>query len=369
MLECARFLDSRGHDVHVFANQWEADSSSRIRYRLVPVRKFPTFLACRSYHRNSTRLLAPQEFDAFGTFGCECPTGGVLWVQSVHRAWLERSRSLRSPLSVGRIRQRLNPLHPVLLRLEEEHFGRRTYRRVIATTPQVRKDLDRLYGVPAGDVEIVTNGFAPAEFNPQRRHQRREEMRSKLSLQADDVALLFVANELDRKGYGTLLDAMRRLGRRDVKLLVVGRPDPREVRARAEAAGVGNRVIACGPTSDVAGYHAAADVFVLPTQYEAFCLAILEALGSGLPVITTDVPGARDAIQPGVNGMVISDPLSGEELSGALERVLEKKMRDAMSAAASDSVAAYQWPVVLERYERVLQHIAQSSPRLRTQPT
>jgi glycosyltransferase involved in cell wall biosynthesis len=61
---------------------------------------------------------------------------------------------------------------------------------------------------------------------------------------------------------------------------------------------------------------------VLPTQYEAFCLAILESLGSGLPVVTSRVPGAHDAVQHGVNGALITDPRDGHELAEALRPLL-----------------------------------------------
>ena len=124
---------------------------------------------------------------------------------------------------------------------------------------------------------------------------------------------------------------------------------------QAEAHGLAGQVIAAGSTTDVAAFHAAADVFVLPTQYEAFCLAILEALGSGLPVITSDLPGARDAIQSGVNGLLLEDPLNGEELAAAVQRLTEAVARERLSKAAPESVRQYQWPVVLGAYERVLE--------------
>lgn len=317
-------------------------------------RRWPGFLRGASYFRECTRQLSGAEFDVLNTHGSVCPTGGVHWVQSLHRAWLDRSRQFRSAFSTARLRQRLNPLHPVLLRLEAEHFVRRRYRKVIATTEDVKSDLGHYYGVPPEDVVVIPNGFSPTEFNPQRRIERRGAMRTKLGLRPDEVALLFVANELDRKGYDTILAAMRQLNRRDLRLLHVGRPDPRDVMRRADALGVADRVTACGPTSDVAAYHAAADLFVLPTQYEAFCLAILESLGSGLPVITADVPGARDAIVPGVNGSLICDPGSGEELAAVLRPLMDESVRRKLADAAPSTVAKYQWPRVLQAYEAVL---------------
>jgi glycosyltransferase involved in cell wall biosynthesis len=122
----------------------------------------------------------------------------------------------------------------------------------------------------------------------------------------------------------------------------------------AETYGVADQVLACGSTGDVSEYHAASDFFVLPTQYEAFCLAILEALGSGLPVVTSSVPGARDAIVDGVNGLLVNDPQSAEELAAALGRMLNVEFRSRVSSQAPGSVARYQWPSVMRSYEAVL---------------
>jgi UDP-glucose:(heptosyl)LPS alpha-1,3-glucosyltransferase len=353
VFECARYLAARDHEVTVFANQWEPDGPT-IRYRLVPVRRNPWFLRGRSYYRACTRQLRSAHYDVLNTHGCVCPEGGVHWVQSLHRAWLERSRQFRPALSSTRLKQRLNPAHRSLLDLEERHFARGGYRRIIATTSRVRDDLGRLYGVAPDNVEIISNGFSPTEFNPARRTGQREEMRRRLGLEPHQVALLFVANELERKGYGTILAAMRQLRRRDVRLLVAGRVSARRVMELARTAGLAGQVLALGPSGDVGGLHAAGDLLVLPTQYEAFCLAILEALGSGLPVVTSSVPGAGDAIVPGVNGAVVEDPRSGEELAAVLAPILDHDRLTALSAAAPRTVERYQWPLVLQRYERVL---------------
>jgi UDP-glucose:(heptosyl)LPS alpha-1,3-glucosyltransferase len=354
VFECARYLAARQHRVTVLASEWEVDGYSSIRYRQVPVRTHPWFLRGRSYFNSCKEQLRSTEHDVLNTHGCVCPEGGVHWVQSLHKAWLERSRQFRPSLSAAGLRQRLNPVHRSLLAMEEQHFVGRKYQRIIATTPRVREDLGRLYGVADDDVVVIPNGFAPAEFNPARRASRRDGMRQRLGLEADQVALVFVANELERKGYGTILSALRQLGRTDLRLLVAGRVSRARVQEQARAFGVADRVLALGPSSDIGALHAAGDLLVLPTQYEALCLSILEALGSGLPVVTSDVPGAVDAIRPGVNGAVVSDPTSGEELAAALVPLLDRDRREALSANAPGTVEAYRWPSVLGRYEQVL---------------
>jgi UDP-glucose:(heptosyl)LPS alpha-1,3-glucosyltransferase len=264
IFECARFLALRGHDTNVFAAEWEPDETAPVRYHSVPMLRQPRFLQGQSFYRNCRQLLATFDHDVLNTHGVVCPPGGVHWVQSLHVAWLDRCRQFRRPFSKAWALQRLNPLHPILLRLEAEHFRSRRYAKIIATTAHVRDDLARYYGVPESDVVIIPNGFSATEFNPQRRAELRPQMRARLGLRGDDIALLFVANELERKGYDTILSALRILGRKDLRLLVVGRPPVGEVRRRAEAAGVGESVIACGPTSTVGNFHAAADLFVLP---------------------------------------------------------------------------------------------------------
>jgi UDP-glucose:(heptosyl)LPS alpha-1,3-glucosyltransferase len=354
VFECAGFLASREHDVTVYAHEWDETDSRDVHYRRVPVRSQPEFLRGTSYYHNCTETLTHEQFDVLNTHGAVCPTGGVHWVQSVHRAWLERCAEFRPAFSAARLRQRLNPLHPAILKLEETHFRERRYRKLIATTEQVRLDLHRHYQVPLEDVEIIPNGFSPSEFNPERRAARRAESRERLGLSRDHVAILFVANELERKGFETLLRAVKLIASPRLRVLAIGKPSQGAIRRIADRVGITDQVIACGPTSDVAAYHASGDLFVLPTQYEAFSLAILEALGSGLPVITTAVPGAHDAIRPGVNGTLISDPRSGEELAAAISPLLDDDRRTSLSATTPASVDPYKWPAVLELYERTL---------------
>jgi UDP-glucose:(heptosyl)LPS alpha-1,3-glucosyltransferase len=353
----ARYLASRGHDVHVFANEWDPDPDNNIHFHAVPMLHRPNFMRAPSFFKQCSKLLRPDEFDVVNIQGCECPPGHVFRIHSLHRAWIESSKRFRSPLSPQRIKQRLNPLHPLLLRLESRHLQSRQYKRLIALTPDVRRDLKNYYGVPETDVDVVPNGFNQTDFNPSARAARRESMRRQLGLREDQVAMLLVANELQRKGYPTILNAMHQMPPAQLKslrLLVVGNVSEQEVKTLAHAAGVAEQVQFCGPTRDVASFHAASDLFILPTQYEAFCLAILEALASGLPVITTRVPGAYDAIQPGINGMLIEDPTNGSELAAAISSLLDSDHRAQLSAAAPLSVEAYRWPSVMERYEKVL---------------
>ena len=130
-----------------------------------------------------------------------------------------------------------------------------------------------------------------------RRQERRAAIRSELGLRADQIALLFVANELERKGYATILSALQRLRRPDLRLLVAGRADSGQAHREARAAGVAEQVMmSAGPTSDVSGFHRGRRSFCASYPVRSILSGyFLEALGSGLPVITTRcrAPGTR----------------------------------------------------------------------------
>jgi UDP-glucose:(heptosyl)LPS alpha-1,3-glucosyltransferase len=280
----------------------------------------------------------------------------VLWVQSVHRAWLEISRRRRNWM--GRFKQKVNPFHPIALALEDRYFGRRNYRKLIALTDQVKSDLMRLYSVPGRDVVVLPNGFSPDEFNLGRALVERAAVREQLGIRPAEKAVLFVANELERKGFGPLIRALASLKSHRVKLVVVGRASLKPYHAELHRLGLAESVVAVGPTSDVARYYAAADLFALPTQYEAWGLVVVEALASGVPVLTSRLAGAAVAITAGRTGELLDDPDDVDEIKLKLGRMLDGGYDPVEQI--SQSVAAYAWPKILARYERILLDCAEA---------
>jgi UDP-glucose:(heptosyl)LPS alpha-1,3-glucosyltransferase len=342
--EVARKLGGR-HEVTVFADTWDDSGTPGVVYERVGPMRGPKSLVPLEFARRSTRQVARHDFDRVVSFGVNCPAGDVLWVNSVHAAWLER----KGPV-IGRLR-RFRPVDRALLELERDRYGRRRYTCLIAVAEGVARDLGRLYGVPRGDVDVLPNGFDPEEFSPERRRSLRAEERARLGLADDDVVLLMVANELERKGFPVLVEAVERLGNPRVKILLAGRADPAT-----------NKVQWLGPQDDVGRTHAAADLFVLPTQYEAACLSIVEALGSGLPVITTAVEGARDHIASGENGLLQTDPLDAAELASLLITALDPAARHAWAEAAPASVAELTWDRICDRLDAVLAALPSPAP-------
>jgi UDP-glucose:(heptosyl)LPS alpha-1,3-glucosyltransferase len=98
--------------------------------------------------------------------------------------------------------------------------------------------------------------------------------------------------------------------------------------------------------------YIAADLFALPTQYEAWGLVLVEALACGLPVLTSRLAGASVAVREGETGELLDDPFNVDEIGEKLGRALSR--RGIARASVSSSVDAYRWDNVLPVYERVL---------------
>jgi UDP-glucose:(heptosyl)LPS alpha-1,3-glucosyltransferase len=216
----------------------------------------------------------------------------------------------------------------------------------------VKQELIEHYAVPDADITILPNGFNPAEFNPARRVAERHKVRAELGYKPDDKLLLFVANELERKGFFPLAEALAALKEPQVKLLVVGRVSLDSHQSLLSRLGIQHQVKCIGPSPDVGRYFAAADLFVLPTYYEAWGLVIVEALASGIPVLTSKLAGAAVAVQEPEAGLLLDNPKDPAEITQKLRQLLAAKSGD--PDAISQSVEQYQWSTALLGYEKML---------------
>ena len=218
--------------------------------------------------------------------GCEVFRAG----DGVHAAWLER-RARFEPLW-KRATRWMNPKHAQLLRLERAVFNPANTRAVIANSHLVRNEILGRFHFPDERVHVVPNGLPPSSAPADRATARR-----KFGVPDNAFCALFVGTGWDRKGLDTAIRAVERAGR--TTLLVAGR-GPAGQFASPSAKFL-------GPVADLSGLHAAADLFVLPTWYDPFSNACLEALAAGLPVITTPANGFSEIIRPGLHGGIVPE--------------------------------------------------------------
>jgi UDP-glucose:(heptosyl)LPS alpha-1,3-glucosyltransferase len=350
-LDLVRFQSQRRSTYFV----GETLDAEDLQHEQVAVGRVPRSLRPLAFRRSASSVLQRLQPRTTLSFGANCPPGDVYWVQSVHRAWLENGgdvvfHGVPVPSGVRRLLLR----HQVLLRLEHDYFVNHRPRAILCTSQREVDDLNRLYRVPREILHVVPNGYDGGLFSPVGRARDRADMRRSIGATADDVVVLIVANEWHRKGLGVLIEAVGALNDPRVRLDLVGMRAPDDYRPLAQRLGLAARLHWHGPSANVARFHAAADVFALPTTYEPFGLVIIESMASGLPVITSRLAGASPAISDGENGLLLDDPRDVSQLTAQLGRLLDASERDRMGTAAAATVGEYEWQQVFARAEKLI---------------
>ncbi|MGB5080860.1 MAG: glycosyltransferase family 4 protein, partial [Burkholderiales bacterium] len=199
-----------------------------------------------------------------------------------------------------------NPYHAYVLAAERRLFASARLRAVICNSRMIRDEIRSWFGTPEEKLHVIYNGIDSEAFHPRLRELHRAGMRRKLSIPIDAPVHLFVGGGFERKGALRLVEAFARSRRRDAHLVIVGK-DKAQSRAErlASSLGVATRVHFAGAQDDVRPWYGAADSFVLPSLYDPFPNAALEAMACGLPVVVTPQCGTAELIEDGVDGFVV----------------------------------------------------------------
>ncbi len=336
----ARDLAARGHEVYLFARRWEGLPSAVVRR---PVGRMGGLSAskARSFARGAIAALRGESFNAIFNFD-RVPIHGIYRAgEGCHREWLRVAARNLPP--VARIRHRLDPVHAFHLGVERRLFSGALSPRVVAISQRVREDILRHYGGTDGTgideehIKVIYNGVDSEQFSPAQGPEEKNRLRKRLGLAPDDVAILFVGSGIFRKGFANLLRAGAVLKGRGAKICIVsmGRPGGRGGAARmAERWGMGKNVRFTAADEHPPDVYRAADLFCLPSLYEPFGFACLEALASGLPCIVSRACGAAEILTQGENGYILEQAEDVDAMAGYFESLLDEDVRTRMGAAA-----------------------------------
>jgi UDP-glucose:(heptosyl)LPS alpha-1,3-glucosyltransferase len=256
----------------------------------------------------------------------------------VHRQWLANRK--RAAGAWERIALALNPYHWYTLAAERRLFQSPGLRAVICNSNMVKEEVRRHFGLAESKLHVIYSGVDLAVFHPDLRLTWRGRKREELGIADAVMVFLFVGSGFRRKGLPQLLRALT--GVRDAHLVVVGADkELPQLRRAAEQSKLSGRVHFTGGQEDVKPWYGMADCFVLPTFYDPFPNAALEAMACGLPLITSLQCGAAELIESGVEGYVCSDALDVVELARCLSLAAAPGQARRMGAAARRKVEPF----------------------------
>jgi glycosyltransferase involved in cell wall biosynthesis len=178
-------------------------------------------------------------------------------------------------------------------------------------------------GLPREKIRVIHNGVDTSKYRPASCEERIA-LRRELGFAEHDVVLITVASLKPLKRIDALLEVAAKLRKgATLRVVVVGDGSERgPLEALAARLGIAERVWFAGVRDDVERLLRACDIFVLPSRTEAFPNVVLEAMATGLPVVTTDVGSVREMVEDKASALIVP-PGDDVALAAALERLMQ----------------------------------------------
>ena len=192
-------MTEEGHEVHVYAEQWEEEIQGIHLHRVKTIR-FPKSLRLLSFAIRAEREMRNEDYDVTlgvgNTFEANVlqPHGGVHW------AWFWRSlKAYDNPILwtiklLGRV---LSPKQWVSGWIEDAPYKKKRFHTIVAISEMVKQDIIRWYGISNDQIEVVYNGVNIERFHPRNR-QYREEIRKRHGI-SNEFVILFISNNFRMK--------------------------------------------------------------------------------------------------------------------------------------------------------------------------
>jgi glycosyltransferase involved in cell wall biosynthesis len=344
----------RGHHVTLLASRVapELQQNSQVNWIDIPVKGWPTYLLREI-------VFAWQSADWLRKHRCELDlvqaNGAITWAQGdvnlvpfVHSAWL------RSPLHISRGRRDFYGFYQWLYTVLNARWEKRAFRQakvVVAVSQRVKQELLDI-GVPKEAIRVILCGVDLQEFSPGSADRRKWGLPEQVPL------ALFVGDiRINRKNLDTVLHALVQVP--ELHLAVVGTIEGSPYPQLAAQLELGERVHFLGnPQNVVPELMRTADLFVFPSRYEPYGLVVIEAMASGLPVITATTTGAAEIVTPEC-GVVLSDTEDAQALAQAMSSLeCDRDLRSQMGKAARTIAEQHSWASMAQIYVDLFEELA-----------
>lgn len=222
-----------------------------------------------------------------------------------------------------------------------ERLTKKFVRHYLANSPAVKDFYVNKLNIPEEKITIIPTGIDVNYFNATTPDPK---LKASLGIKPQDFVIICVANLHINKGHRYLLRAIDVIYQKhpDIHLLIVGDGAEREnLKNQIKEYASRNNVSFLGRRTDVPQLLKISDCFVLPTLFEGMSNAIMEAMASSLPVITTDIPENRALVENGKTGILVpakdasriaasihlltSDPEKRRFLGGTAKNFIQEK--------------------------------------------
>ena len=351
-LEITRHALQNGFHVTLLADRVDEEITRHENLRWIPVQpriRSNWLVHGLEFVQKANYLLAKMknEFDIIHGYGYTLDVPHqVNTSQFVHSAWRQ------SPMHVAKTNRNPYGAYQWLYSAMNAVGEKKAYKQaqtVVAASSTVKKELESI-GVEPARLRVILNGANLDEFYPDKTGANK--FRQSVGLPLDAPVALFAGDiRTGRKNLDTVLAAFAKIKNESLlHLAVVGSVEGSPFPQMARDLGLDERVHFLDFRRDMPDIMRAMDFFVFPSRYEACALVLVEAIASGLPVITAVTTGGSEVVTP-QSGILLQDPNDADALARALVQMGQSAdTREAMGQQARQDAHNYSWEKIAGGY-------------------
>jgi len=341
-----RLAAKSGIEIHIIANRFDTDPMPLIPHR-IPHLGFPRALRPLFFAYMVERTVMKEGFDLIHSHD-RIFSMDVLTMHGIpHLTWTKEVRRKRPSL--------FDKLQSFV---ESRGLSEQKPPIVLSVSSLVQEAVLRRYPHLKSSSRVLHPGADLERFLQCDSASARRDVRASRDIAPSDIVLLFVGMNFEIKRLDLVLRGVAEFFKQRpsgpvLKVLVVGKGDEGKYKRMASELGILKDVHFAGPRKDIERFYYAADIFAMPSSFDTFGIAVLEAMAAGLPPIISENVGARDILLQGESGIILPAHPDKEDLAEAIRITCKPEIRMKMGWKARSEAFTHSWDAVADEMEAV----------------
>jgi len=336
------------HEVHVFCQAIETEQPANIEFHSIP--KWldkPRYINQLLFSR-STRQATEGKFDIVHSHDmvthADIYTLHVPCVLSRYTEVTGLKKILRYLNTI------ISPRMLAYLWLEKHQICPKNNRQIIVVSEFLARNILHNYPAIVNNINIAYPGIQ-INSSPEIQLLSRKKQRALLGISEDEFVILFVANDYKSKGLLVLLDAIKKINKTSLHLIVAGNDDPEKFTDLVTKLKLSQQVHFIGACEDMSSLYPSADVLVHPTLADTYAMVVLEAMAHGIPAIVSNAQYCGFSEHLSENeALLINNPKDSKEISQHISTLInDSDLRHKLAKNGKNKAALITWDNTMEQ--------------------